>query len=164
MSEFVIYVLLLGIGATACMDLWSLFLKYSFDIHGLDYRLLGRWIGHLPKGTFSHPSIMQAPIIAKESLIGWSAHYAIGITFAGFLIAAWGIDWIKNPTLFPALFVGVITIVAPFLILQPAFGLGIAGANTPSPNILRLKSFMTHTSFGLGLYVVGLLLKRMGIV
>ena len=87
------YILLLGIGATACMDLWGFFLKSVFDIQGLDYRLLGRWIGYFRQGVFFHPNIVQTPIIAREAIIGWATHYVIGITFSGVLITIWGTDW-----------------------------------------------------------------------
>jgi Protein of unknown function (DUF2938) len=37
--------------------------------------------------------------------------------------------------------------------LQPALGAGIAASRTPRPNIARLRSIITHLSFGIGLYV-----------
>ena len=65
-------------------------------------------------------------------------------------------DWLAQPTLQPALLFGLVTIVFPFFILQPSFGLGIAAARTPNPAQARLKSLMTHTVFGVGLYLCAL--------
>jgi hypothetical protein len=40
--------------------------------------------------------------------------------------------------------------------MQPSFGLGIAASRTPNPTQARLKSLVTHTVFGIGLYVCAL--------
>jgi hypothetical protein len=44
--------------------------------------------------------------------------------------------------------------------MQPSFGLGVAASKTPNPNRARLKSLMTHTVFGVGLYIWALLLGQ----
>lgn len=41
---------------------------------------------------------------------------------------------------------------APFLLMQPGMGAGIAASRTPRPTIARLHSLLTHAIFGLGLY------------
>ena len=46
-----------------------------------------------------------------------------------------------------------VTLVAPFFIMQPAMGAGIAASNTARPNVARLRSIATHTVYGIGLYV-----------
>jgi hypothetical protein len=145
--------LLIGCGATLVMDLWAVLLKRLFGVAPLDYALVGRWIGHLRHGQFTHRSIAAAPAVSGEAMLGWFAHYAIGVLFAGLLLAIWGISWAREPTLGPALIVGVGSIVAPFFILQPGLGAGIAARKTPRPNITRLRSLATHVSFGIGLYI-----------
>lgn len=157
--EFLISALLIGIGATAVMDLWVLFLKRCFGIPSLNYAMVGRWIGHFKDGKFVHQNIAQATPTRFESTIGWSAHYIIGIIFAAALLAIWGLNWVSQPTLLPALLVGILSIVAPFFIMQPCLGSGFAASKTPKPNIARLKSLVTHTSFGLGLYGAGFLTR-----
>jgi hypothetical protein len=84
-------------------------------------------------------------------VIGWGAHYAIGIVFAGLLVAIWGLDWARHPTPLPALIIGLLTIVAPFFLLQPGMGAGIAAPRTPKPNLARLRSLVAHASFAVGL-------------
>jgi hypothetical protein len=143
----------IGIGATLVMDLWNLFLKRTFSIPSLSYCLLGRWVSHMPGGTLRHASIAAAPPRAHECTVGWIAHYTIGVALALGFVALTSGHWLARPTLLPALLYGIGTIVFPFLILQPSFGLGFAGSKTPNPTQARLKSLMTHTIFGVGLYV-----------
>jgi hypothetical protein len=76
---------LIGLGATAAIDLWAIFLKRAFGVLSLDYRLFGRWIGHLPGGRFMHENIAKASPVPGELIIGWNAHYLIGITSAALL-------------------------------------------------------------------------------
>jgi hypothetical protein len=64
--------------------------------------------------------------------------------------------WQDRPTLFPALLYGLATVVFPLVIMQPSLGLGIASSRTPHPTQARLKSLGTHLVFGLGLYLVAL--------
>jgi hypothetical protein len=61
-----------------------------------------------------------------------------------------------RPALWPALVFGIGTVVFPFFILQPSIGLGIAASKTPAPAKARLKSLVTHTVFGAGLYLAAL--------
>ena len=37
--------------------------------------------------------------------------------------------------------------------MQPAMGAGIAASKTPRPRVARLRSLVTHTVYGVGLYV-----------
>lgn len=155
--EFVVRTGLIGIGATAVMDLWAAFRKRVFGTPSLDYAMVGRWIGHLRRGRLVHDSIAKASPVRGECALGWVSHYVTGIVFAGLPIAIWGLDWARQPTLLPALTVGVLTVAAPFFILQPGMGLGIAASNTPKPNAARLRSLAAHLSFGIGLYVSALI-------
>ena len=142
-----------GVAASLFMDLWNLFLKRAFGIPSLDYRLLGRWIGHLPRGTFRHARIADAAEVPCERALGWAAHCGIGIVFAVALVATLPGDWLARPTLLPALAYGVATVVFPYFLLQPALGFGVASSKAPKPAQARLKSLATHTVFGLGLYL-----------
>jgi hypothetical protein len=152
-AELLIGSALIGMGAAALMDVWSLALRRGFGIPTLDYALLGRWIGHFPRGRFAHQRIAAAPPVAGERPLGWLAHYAIGILFALPLLAIWGPDWLQSPTIWPALLVGVGTIVAPWFVMQPAMGAGIAGSRTPNPRATRLRNLGTHVVYGVGLYL-----------
>jgi len=43
--------------------------------------------------------------------------------------------------------------------MQPAFGFGVAAAKLPNPNLARLRSLLTHTIYGLGLYLGAMLVN-----
>lgn len=164
MSPTVNYILgaaAIGVGASVLMDVWNLLLKRVAGIPSLSYCLLGRWLLHMPQGTFSHVSIAAAPQRRFECSAGWLAHYSIGVAFAlGFLALQPG-DWLARPTLLPALIYGIATAVFPLFIMQPALGLGIASAKTPKPSQARLKSLVTHTVFGIGLYLCALVVRHL---
>lgn len=155
-ANYTLGAIAIGIGATLVMDLWNLFLKRTFGIPSLNYCLLGRWLRHMPEGTFRHASITAAPQKPSECTVGWMAHYTIGMVFALVFVVLTSGDWLARPTLLPALLYGIGTVVFPFFIMQPALGLGIAASRTPRPMQARLKSLVTHTVFGVGLYVCAL--------
>jgi hypothetical protein len=154
-GEYLVSSVLVGIGATLLMDAWALARKSLLGIPAADYGLVGRWLGHMTKGRFLHASIAAAAPIPGERMIGWIAHYLTGIAFAAVLLALWGVDWVREPRLVPALLVGVGSVIAPFLLMQPGMGAGIAASRTPRPNTARLRSLATHTVFGMGLYASG---------
>lgn len=150
--EFVVRTIVIGAGATVTMDLWAALLR-RFGVPSLNFALLGRWIGHLPRGRWIHESIAKAAPVEGERLIGWGAHYSIGVAFAALLLAVFGLQWGRSPTLLPALVIGIFTVVAPLFVLQPALGAGIASSKTAAPVFNTLKSLVTHTVFGLGLFL-----------
>ncbi|EQB98876.1 DUF2938 domain-containing protein [Photorhabdus temperata] len=156
--ELIYRTIFIGIGATLFMDLWALFQKVFFKIPSLNYCLVGRWIGHLSKGRISHNTITQSPPIIGEQILGWTAHYLIGIIFTWLFIVIMGISWTDSPTLLAAIIMGAISTVAPFFIMQPCFGFGFAASKTPKPHVARLRSLVAHVSFGIGLYLSALLL------
>ena len=150
--ETFLSVVFIGAGATAVMDLWMLFRTRVLRIPAQSYALVGRWLAGVPRGQFRHERIAASPPVRGELLIGWAAHYLIGIAFAALLLAIWGIDWARQPTLAPALIVGIGTVLAPFLVMQPGMGAGIAASRTPRPGAARVQSLVTHAIFGVGLY------------
>ena len=152
---------LIGIGGALLMDVWSLVLRRGFGIATLDYALLGRWIGHFSRGHFRHVRIAQAEPVTGERVLGWTAHYTIGVVFAFLLLAIWGLEWARTPTLWPALIVGVGTIVAPWFVMQPAMGAGIAASRTPDPRAARLRNLGTHVVYGVGLFLSAVALSTL---
>jgi hypothetical protein len=102
----------------------------------------------MPHGRFHHESIAATTAVRGERLIGWIAHYLIGIAFAGLLLGTFGIGWIQHPRLVPALLVGVVTVAAPLLVMQPCMGVGFSAGRAT-------HSLVTHLVFGVGLYAAG---------
>jgi hypothetical protein len=153
--SYLVCTLIVGAGATVVTDLWSIARRPLLGIPLPDYALVGRWFAHMAHGRFHHQSIAASPSARGELLIGWLAHYLIGIVFAGVLLGIWGHAWIRQPTIFPALTVGVVSVAAPLFLMQPGMGAGIAASRTPRPNAARFQSLITHVVFGVGLYLAG---------
>jgi hypothetical protein len=145
--------IVVGLGATLFMDVWALLLKHVFGVPSANYCLVGRWLRHMPEGTFMHASIAAASNKRSECTVGWIAHYVIGTVYALVLVALVSGSWLARPTLLPAMLFGVGSVLVPYLIMQPSFGLGIAASRTPRPMQARLRSLMAHAAFGVGLYV-----------
>jgi hypothetical protein len=151
--------ILMGLGATLTFDLGTMFLKFAFKITPSNICLVGRWILYMPEGTFRHSNIASSLPKSVECTVGWISHYLIGITFAAVFIGLVGNHWLQNPTPIPAIAFGVVTVLAPFLIMQPAFGFGLAAYRSVNPGEARMRSLMNHTAFGVGLYFFGLLVS-----
>jgi hypothetical protein len=145
---------LIGAGATAFLDLVSVARARLTRTPMPDYALVGRWLAHLARGRFFHDSISKSAPIEGESPIGWIAHYLTGIAFAAILLTVWP-QWARQPTLVPALIVGIGSVAAPFLLMQPGMGAGLFARRTANPKAARLRSLITHAIFGVGLYAAG---------
>ncbi len=151
--------LAIGIGATALLDLWALVLNRAFGIPLANWAMAGRWFAYLPRGRFMHDTIADTPPVSNELAIGWIMHYLIGAIFAAIVIMIWGLDWARNPTLLPALIVGVVTVGCGWFILQPGMGFGLAASKRPNANQVRLIGLINHVVFGLGLWLAALLTR-----
>jgi hypothetical protein len=134
-------VALIGIGATATMDLWLLLLQ-RLGVPSLNFASIGRWAGHWRRGVWRHEAIAKAAPVKGELALGWLLHYTTGIAFAALLVGAFGARWMDSPTLLPAI------------------GVGVASSRTPAPAKNRARSLANHTVFGLGLYLAALLVAR----
>jgi hypothetical protein len=145
--------ILVGLGATLTFDLWALFLKRAFQIPPSNICLVGRWLRYMPEGTFRHSNITSSHKKSAECAVGWIAHYTIGVTFAIIFVTLVGNSWLEHPTPIPAIAFGLVTVLAPFFIMQPLFGLGLAASKTPNPTQARLRSLMNHAAFGVGIYL-----------
>ena len=58
--------------------------------------------------------------------------------------------------------VGIGSVAAPFLLMQPGMGAGIAASRTPRPAVARVRSLITHAVFGIGLYAAGSIARLLG--
>lgn len=158
-AETALHILCIGMGATLIMDVSGFVQARVFGSASLDYGLVGRWLGYMLQGRFRNAPITAATPIRNERLMGWVFHYITGIVFATLLIGAKGPAWICDPTLTPALVMGLVSVIAPFFIMQPALGFGVAASKTGSPSIARRKSVIAHLTFGVGLFVAAWLLS-----
>lgn len=147
-------ILALDAGATALLDLWGLARGPLLGQPRPDYAPIGRWVGHMAHGTFRHRAIADAAPVRGERALGWLVHYLVGIALAGlWLLVAPG--WLDGPRAAPAIAYGLATVAAPWLLVQPALGAGIAAAHSRDPWAARRQALLTHGVFGLGLWLAG---------
>lgn len=149
-------IILIGIGATAVLDIWLMLLG-RMGVPTLNFAFIGRWVGHLTRGTIVHAGIARSTPIQGELALGWFTHYAIGISFAWALLVMQGTSWARQPTLWPCLLLGVGTVLMPLFVMQPAMGAGFASSKTATPIKNVFRSVANHAVFGLGLYLSSLL-------
>ncbi len=94
--------ILIGLGATALMDLWTQGLGRRPGQSPPNWALVGRWFRHLPRGRVFHPDITAAAASESDLAIGWAAHYAVGILYGIAFALIMGPGWFAAPTLLPA--------------------------------------------------------------
>ena len=123
-----------GVFATVVIDIWAIVLKYGFHLPTTDWAMVGRWFGHIPRGNLIHRPIRNSPAIPYERVIGWTAHYVIGILYAFLYLFIIGIVLTQKPSLVSAMVFGIATLVAPWFLLQPGLGLGIFASRAQQPN------------------------------
>ena len=80
--EFGLRAVAIGAGATVVADLWTALLARLTGVPGLDWAMVGRWVGHFPRGRFRHDGIGRAVPVAGERALGWAVHYGTGVVFA----------------------------------------------------------------------------------
>jgi hypothetical protein len=158
MADIFLKAMVVGVGGTILLDLYALMMSRLLGAPAANWAMVGRWIGNMAHGQFVQAAMSEAAPFKGELAIGWIAHYAIGIGYGLLLIKLWGKVWLERPTLLPPVLLAWALLVAPYFIMMPGMGMGIAGSRTPKPNATRLKSVIGHSIFGLGMYATGRLL------
>jgi hypothetical protein len=113
---------------------------------------LGRWIGHMLQGRFTHEDITKATPVAHEATIGMAAHYAIGLTLGAGYALLLRIPDSRQNSVSRATAYGIATTVFPWFWMFPARGQGVIGLRDGD---LRVPAFAlcTHAAYGFGLGV-----------
>lgn len=161
-TEILVRAALVGIGGTIVLDLYSFLMQRLFGVPGTNWKMVGRWLGHMPKGQFTHTAIGQADPVPGEHALGWVFHYAIGIGYGFLLIAIWGAEWLQTPSIVEPLILALALLVLPYFVMMPGLGMGMAGSRTPKPNVTRFKSLVGHSVFGTGMFLAAMLLASAG--
>ena len=144
--------LVMGITATVAIDLWATFANRALGMPRTHWGMVGRWIGHMRGGQFRHVSIGSSAPVVHESILGWAFHYVVGCIYAAIYLAYANIAQEGRPTLASAVLFGWVTILSPWLLMQPALGLGICASKAPRAALVRMQNVIIHTIFGLALY------------
>jgi len=150
--EQALNILVMGVTATVAIDLWATFANSLLGWPRTNWALVGRWLGHMRDGQFTHTSIASSPPIAHETILGWVFHYVVGCIYAALYLAYATIAHAGQPTLVSAVLFGLATMLSPWFLMQPALGLGICASKAPRANLVRLQNLIIHTTFGLLLY------------
>jgi hypothetical protein len=150
--EQALRVFMMGITATVAIDVWATFANRMLGLPRTNWGMVGRWIGHMRAGRFTHVSIGSSPPIAHESILGWIFHYVVGCIYAALYLAYTNIVHMGQPTLVSAVIFGLVTILSPWLVMQPALGLGICASKAPRPTLVRMQNVIIHVIFGSALY------------
>ncbi|NVO29287.1 DUF2938 domain-containing protein [Donghicola sp. C2-DW-16] len=143
----------MGLTATIVMDIWALVLRQVAGMPLPNWAMVGRWTGHLPRGTVFHDDIAASDPVANELALGWATHYVVGILYGVFFAVVAGAAWLAEPTFFPVWVYAILTIGAGWFLLQPGLGLGVALSKTPNPMKGRIMGLIAHTWFGIGLWL-----------
>ena len=146
--------MIVGVLATLTMDVVAV-IALRLGIAGRGPRrtgpdLIGRWVGYLLRGKFRHTDILQTPPLRGELVLGFAAHYLIGIVltlvYLGLLIVAHA-----TPTALSAILYGTATTVLPWFLMFPSQGMGWLGWDAPGDVHLARASLFNHVVFGLGI-------------
>ncbi len=158
-SSLLLTAFIMGIGATALLDMWAWLLNRVFGFNLPNWALVGRWFANVPRGRLMHHDITQSEPVSNELTIGWVMHYAVGVLFAAVTLMIGGVAWVQNPTVLLPLIVGLVTVGCGWFILQPGMGAGWAASLKPDRARIRLLNIVGHAVFGLGLYGMALLMR-----
>ena len=143
----------IGIAATVSMDIAALIARHGLRLPTGDWTLLGRWFGYWFRGVLVHRPIGESPPIAHELAIGWVGHYVTGIAYGVGYMTIVGLALNAEPSVGSAMTFGVVTLAAPWLLVQPAMGAGVCASKTPRPWLTRGVNALIHVVFGASLYV-----------
>lgn len=153
MVEVVMTGVLMGVLATAAMDIWALALSRFAGQPLPNWAMPGRWVAHLRHGVVFHDAIADAAPVRGELQYGWAFHYAVGIIYGIVLAIIMGPAWLAQPTFLPAFIFSILMVGFGWFLLQPGLGLGWAASKTPNPWKVRIMNLVAHTVFALGLWV-----------
>lgn len=151
--------ILLGLGATVLMDLWAQVLGRLPGQSLPDWAPVGRWFWNLSHGKVFHDDIADAEPHARELALGWTGHYVVGILYGVIFALIVGERWLAEPSLLPAWLFGVVIIAAGWFLLLPGMGMGWAASRTANPAKVRALGLVSHSIFGVGLYLTALLIR-----
>ncbi len=141
-----------GVVATVVLDIWQRVLQAVAGIPAANWRMYGRWFGHMPRGRFMHDAIAEAEPVGNEVAIGWTMHYLIGIAFGWIYVGLIVIVLSGTPSLLNGFVFGAASVAVPWFVVQPALGLGFMGSKAPNPAVPRYSALIGHCVFGVALY------------
>ena len=144
--------LVVGVAANIVTDVYEYLLERGLG-KSRDWHLVGRWVAYLGRGVFRHEEITDTPTVRFELALGWAFHYLVAIVFAQVYLQFLAAVLEQPPSLLNGLAFGVVTVLAPWLILIPGLGGGFFGLQTGRPIFVCAASLSVHAVFGMALYL-----------
>lgn len=157
MSALIWTGLVMGLGGTLAMDIWSEVLARGFGQPRPAWGRIGRWAAQLPAGRVFHDDIGAVHPVQGEVALGWLVHYSVGLAYGVIFVLLAGPGWLGAPSFLPLWIFALVTIGAGWFLLQPGMGLGWAASRTPNPWKVRGMGLVAHTVFAIGMYAVAVL-------
>jgi hypothetical protein len=130
-------------------------LNYLFARTGLvlkiDVRMIGRMTVGWMRGRLRYDRPSQIEPHAYERLLGYLAHYAIGLILAAIFVLGWDQFMGGPPSPAWAIVYGFATTVISEFVVYPSMGLGICGRRSPDGIKAFLSPLANHLFYGLGM-------------
>lgn len=111
---------------------------------------LGRWVGHMFRGRFTHDDITASAPVAHEATIGMIAHYTIGLALGVAYALLLRIPRAHANSVRRATAYGVATTALPWFWMFPARGQGLMGLRNRDPRVPAF-ALATHIAYGVSL-------------
>ena len=158
---FIFRSLIAGLAAATAADAGRTLYQLATGFPPVNWSVSGRWFLMVLSGQPYVPDIGAAPALPHELLAGHVAYYTISVLFAATYLFALSRTFERKPSLRNGLLFGWITMIFPFFVQMPAMGMGVLALNTEIPGLIMLRTFVHHSSFGIGLALGALLADRM---
>ena len=159
MSIFNMRSVFIGILTTITMDVLSVTALKLGWIAFLPPRLTGRWFAFVARGQFLHSDIGRVTPINHEMAIAVPMHYVVGITLALLYLLLTSTLGLNPRNLIASLAFALCTNLLPWLLMFPAMGYGWFGTHGPPGTRLFFSSLVTHSFYGVGLWIGVLILS-----
>lgn len=162
MHNVILFCLIVGVGSTIALDLWTGLLARTIGIPATDWGMVGRWVLGMPSGRLVVDGTNETPPSAQEKTVGWIFHYGIGIAYAAIVLIVWGTGFIADPTLLPIIIVGLLaSTTAGLLILFPGLGGGLFASKLPNQGVMIIYLIVAHSVFAAAQYGCALLVASL---
>ena len=127
------------------------------------YASLGKWFLLLIQGKthWVNTQFSLEPSTPVDYIVGLGIHLGICLLDAFLFLYISFVVLKANPRLNLALLLMWGLLIMPFFIQMPAMGLGYAGSLAENGHILRWRSFICHSTFGVGIWLAPLLFHQL---